>query len=45
MFGRRYRFLDLEKLIEVKKAAGRPKDYESVAELEAIRDEREKGRE
>lgn len=34
--------LDLEKLIEVKRAAGRPKDLEVVAELEAIWEEREK---
>lgn len=35
-FGARCRLLDLEKLIEVKRAAGRPKDYEVIAELEAI---------
>jgi predicted nucleotidyltransferase len=29
----------LAKLIELKRAAGRPKDFESIAELEAIRDE------
>jgi hypothetical protein len=27
-------------LIEVKRAAGRPKDFEAIAELEAIRDRR-----
>ncbi|MEO6390877.1 MAG: hypothetical protein ABIP75_03435 [Pyrinomonadaceae bacterium] len=32
--------LDLEKLIFVKRAAGRPKDLEAVAELESILDER-----
>lgn len=32
--------LDLEKLIEVKRAAGRPKDFEAISELEAILDER-----
>lgn len=31
--------LSLERLIEVKRAAGRPKDLETVAELEQIRDE------
>ena len=40
MLGGRYRFLDLEKLIAVKRAAGRPKDFEAVAELEAIAEER-----
>lgn len=39
-FGVRCRILDLEKLIEVKRAAGRPKDLEAIAELEAIRDRR-----
>jgi predicted nucleotidyltransferase len=40
MFGVRCRCLDLDKLIEVKRAAGRPKDLEAIAELEVIRDER-----
>jgi predicted nucleotidyltransferase len=31
--------LSLERLIEVKRAAGRPKDLEVIAELEQIRDE------
>jgi hypothetical protein len=39
IFGSRYPFLDLEKLIEVKRAAGRPKDFEALAELEAILEE------
>ena len=38
-FGQRIRCLDLRKLIEVKRAAGRPKDLEAVAELEALLDE------
>jgi predicted nucleotidyltransferase len=38
VFGVRCRILDVEKLIAVKRAAGRPKDYEAIAELEAIRD-------
>lgn len=33
--------LGLAKLIEVKRAAGRPKDFEAIAELEAIREENE----
>jgi predicted nucleotidyltransferase len=36
--------LGLEKLIEVKRAAGRPKDYETVAELEAILEKTRRGR-
>jgi len=40
MFGGTYYFLDLEPLIISKKAAGRPKDFEAIAELEAIREER-----
>jgi hypothetical protein len=39
MFDRAYRFVDLEGLITSKKAAGRPKDLETIAELEAIREE------
>jgi hypothetical protein len=38
-FGQRVRCLDLRKLIEVKRAAGRPKDLEAIAELEALLDE------
>lgn len=34
--------LDLENLIEVKRAAGRPKDFEVIAELEQILEERSK---
>lgn len=41
-FGVECRCLDLDHLIEVKRAAGRPKDFEAIAELEAIREEREK---
>ena len=33
--------LSLERLIEVKRAAGRPKDLEAIAELEQILDERQ----
>lgn len=42
-FGIELRCLTLEKLIQVKRAAGRPKDLEAIAELEALREEREKG--
>jgi len=41
VFGIACRCLDLEKLIAVKRAAGRPKDFEAIAELEAILEERE----
>ena len=34
--------LDLETLIHVKRAAGRTKDFEAIAELEMIREEQEK---
>ncbi len=40
VFGVECRCLGLERLIQVKRAAGRPKDLEAIAELEAIRDER-----
>lgn len=38
VFGFQCRILDLDGLIRVKRAAGRPKDFEAVAELESIRD-------
>ena len=38
LFGERCLCIGLEKLIEVKRAAGRPKDLEAIAELELIRD-------
>lgn len=40
LFDRDVQCLDLDWLIRVKRAAGRPKDLEVVAELEALRDER-----
>ena len=43
LFGATYYFLDLDTLIISKKAAGRPKDLETIAELEAIREERQSG--
>lgn len=36
-------FVDLETLIHLKRAAGRPKDLERIAELEAILAERKAG--
>jgi len=38
VFGLSCKCLDLETLIAVKRAAGRPRDLETVAELEAVRD-------
>jgi predicted nucleotidyltransferase len=43
VFGIECRCLGLDRLIEVKRAAGRPRDFEAIAELEAIREERERG--
>jgi hypothetical protein len=40
VFGVSCRCLSLERLIDVKRAAGRVKDLEAIAELEVIRDER-----
>lgn len=36
------RFVTLEKLIELKTAAGRPKDFEAIAELRSLLEERRK---
>ena len=44
VFGVAVPCVNLEKLIALKRAAGRPKDFESIAELEAIRQERLSGR-
>ena len=41
MFGGTYFYLDLDSLILSKRPAGRPKDFEAIAELEAIREERQ----
>ncbi len=38
VFGVSCRVLDLEALIRAKRAAGRPKDFEAIAELESLRD-------
>jgi len=42
LFGLKCRSLSLQRLIEVKRAAGRPRDLDSIAELEAILDGRSK---
>jgi predicted nucleotidyltransferase len=42
VFGVRCLCLDLEALIRVKRAAGRPKDLEALAELEALLEERKR---
>jgi len=39
IFGREVRVLDLPWLIRVKRAAGRPRDLEAIAELEALQEE------
>ena len=44
LFGFACRCLDLPTLIRVKRAAGRPTDLESIAELETILEERERTR-
>jgi predicted nucleotidyltransferase len=36
------RCVTLDRLIQLKRAAGRPKDLEAIAELQAILDERQK---
>ena len=38
-FGVKFKCVDLPTLIKLKRAAGRPKDLESIAELEALLDE------
>ena len=40
VFGVECRCLDLETLIAVKRAAGRPRDFEAIAELEILLEER-----
>jgi hypothetical protein len=40
LFGNPVRVLDLEMLIRTKRAAGRPRDFEAIAELELLRDRR-----
>jgi len=40
LFGIHCLCLGLDRLIEVKRAAGRPKDFDAIAELEALREEK-----
>lgn len=42
LFGLRCLCLRLDRLIQVKRAAGRPKDLEALAELEALNEERDR---
>jgi hypothetical protein len=44
LFGASCRCVSLPTLIRLKRAAGRPKDLEAIAELEALREERERNR-
>jgi predicted nucleotidyltransferase len=39
-FGQTFRVVTLERLIQLKRAAGRPKDLEAIAELQALLEER-----
>lgn len=41
LFGNDIKCLDLDWLIRTKRAAGRPRDLEAIAELEALREERD----
>jgi hypothetical protein len=43
LFGITCRCLSLDRLIAVKRAVGRPRDLEAIAELEVLRDEGRKG--
>jgi hypothetical protein len=43
-FGLEIRCLDLDCLIEVKRAAGRPRDLDAIAELEVLLEERQRRR-
>lgn len=42
MFGSEFLVVDLDTLIRAKRAAGRPKDLETIAELEALRERRDR---
>jgi predicted nucleotidyltransferase len=45
VYGVACRCVTLPKLIEIKRAAGRPKDFEAIAELEALLEEMQEGQE
>lgn len=45
IFGENCLTLDVQALIQAKRAAGRPKDFESIAELESVLEERTKNSE
>lgn len=42
IFGQRCRCITLERLIQAKRAAGRPKDFEMIAQMQALLEERRK---
>lgn len=42
LYGRPTRILGLERLIHVKRAAGRPRDHDALAELEVLLEERDR---
>ncbi|MDH3719322.1 MAG: hypothetical protein OES79_14480 [Planctomycetota bacterium] len=44
IFGTRCRCVTLSRLIQLKQAAGRPRDLEAIAELQALAEESEEGR-
>ena len=43
VFGLECRFVDLDMLVHLKRAAGRPRDLERIAELDALREEVARG--
>jgi len=44
IFGQRCQCVTLERLIQIKRAAGRPKDFEMIAQMQALLEERRKQR-
>ena len=45
LFGYQFKVIDISKLIDAKRAAGRPKDLVAIPELEAIRESQQLGNE